>query len=253
MKNRICSTLAVFVILINLFSVKIYAFSDKDNNFSITINSGYTVLTAENLGNNEDVLKKLNFTQKGFKDYLKTNNIAVYAVNTENGSEVVLRVVNTDFAKNVGDLSLLDDSSIDRIAPKIVNKSDYSVEKINSTKFLKTIFEAQDKGGNFYGTQYFTVKNGQVYILSLSFPSSVNKQSAIDIESGILENFVIRKNSAFSWQNFGDIITFVIVFLAIILFAVVAGYIIYTFVTDIKNKNSSNDVAPYVKIKRRKF
>ncbi len=253
MKKRICSTITVLLILINLFAVRIFALSDKENNFSITIASNYTVLTAENLKNNEDVLKKLNFTQKGFKDYLKTNNIAVYAIDTENGSEVVLKVLNTDFAKNVGDLSLLDDSSVDRIAQKIVNDNIYSVKSFNNSKFLKTQFEAKDKGGDFYGTQYFTVKNGQIYALSLSFPSTVSKTTAADIESRLLESFVIEKNSDFSWQNIGDIITSVIALLAIILFAVVAGYIIYTFVTDIKNKNSSNDVAPYVKIKRRKF
>ncbi len=253
MKKRICSFLAVFVILMNFFSVRILALSDKENNFDITINTNYTVLTAENLNNSEEVLKKLNFTKNGFKNYLQTNNIAVYAIDTENGSEIVLKVVDTDFAENVGDLSLLDDSSVDRIAQKIVSGSDYSVKNFNNTKFLKTEFEAQDKGGNYYGTQYFTVKNGQVYSLSLSFPSSVSKQSANEIENDIIKSFLIGTTSAFSWKNFGDTVTTVIIFLAIVLFAVVAGYIIYSLVTDIKNKNSSNDVAPYVKIKRRKF
>ncbi len=253
MLKKIFSFCAVFLVLFSFFAVETMALSDKQNNFSISLENNYTVLTADNLGENEDVLKKLNFTKSGFKNYLQTNNIVVYAVDKSNGSEVVLKIFTSTFAENIGDMSLLDDSSVKHIAEQIANDATYSIEAWGGSKFLKTEYVSRDKGGEFSGSQYFTVKNGQIYALNISFPSGVEKNYVYQVENNIMDNFKIGTTSKFSWSNFGDIITSVIVFLAIALFTVVAGYIIYTFITEIKNKNSSNDVAPYVKIKRRKF
>lgn len=253
MLKKIFSFCAVLLVMFSFFAFKTAALTDKQNNFSISLEPDYTVLTADNLGENKDVLKKLNFTKSGFKNYLETNNIVLYAVDKSNGSEVSLKIFTSAFAENVGDMSLLDDNSVKYIAEQIVNDVKYSAEIWNGSKFIKAEYQSSDKGGEFSGSQYFTIKNGQIYALNISFPSGTEKGYVYTTQNNIMNNFKIETTSKFSWTNFGDIITSVIVFLAIALFTVVAGYIIYTFVTDIKNKNSSNDVAPYVKIKRRKF
>ena len=85
------------------------------------------------------------------------------------------------------------------------------------------------------------------------FDGDVDVDVDVDTENKILNDFNISQNSGFSWREFEDVIIAVIISLGIILFVVVAGYIIYRTIDDIRNKNSTNDVAPYVKIKRRKF
>ena len=236
-----------------LFAVNASAYTDKDKNFSIFVPDSFTEINSVNVKEHQDFLQKINYTTSGFKDYLKKNNIVYYAINKQNGSEIVLKCVSSEFSKNIEDLYLLDNNALDNVAKRLFDKSDYTVFEKNGTKFLKVSINSNDNGGAFYGSQCFTVKNGLIYSLSMTFGENISDMAAIEIQDSILDGFYINEKSGFSWSNFGDIIITVIVTACILLFVAVAGYVVYTFINDVRNKNSSNDVAPYVKIKRRKF
>ena len=240
-------------ILVSIFPVRVSAYSDSEKQFSVAIPENYTVINSENLDSNKDFLEKINFSNGGFVNYLTTNNIVLYAIDKSNGSELVLKCIESDFAKNIKDMNLLDNEYVNTVAKHIITDNPFSVMQINDTKYFKATISSEDKGGKFFGAQYFTIKNGKLYSFSFTYPSNVSSEQASVIENGLIESLVINKKSNFNWSNFGDIIITVLLSLTIILFLVVAGYIIYTFVNDIRTKNSSNDVAPYVKIKRRKF
>lgn len=253
LKKRISALLSVLLMLIGLFSLSAAAYSDKEFNFTVDAPEQYTVINADNVSSNQDFLQKINYTASGFKDYLAKNNIVYYAINKADGSEIVLKCVSSEFSKNIEDINLLSNEAIARVADTILSDKSYTVCEKNSSKFFKVTIDSEDRGGGFFGSQYITVKNGYMYSLSFTFQNSIASTVSSKTENGVLESFYIDENSGFSWEKFGDIIIAVIITLCIVLFVIVAGYVIYTFINDIRTKNSSNDVAPYVKIKRRKF
>ena len=253
MKRKIFAYLTVLALLSLIFSISASAYTDKDKNFSIKAPDSFTEINSANVKEHQDFLQKINYTASGFKDYLTKNNIVFYAINKQNGSEIVLKSVSSEFSKNIDDLYMLDNAALAHVAEKLFESNDYTVLEKNGTKFLKVSISSKDNGGNFFGSQFITVKNGLVYSLSLTFGENINTMTSIEIQERVLNDFYINEKSGFSWGNFGNIIITVIVTACILLFVAVAGYVVYTFINDARNKNSSNDVAPYVKIKRRKF
>lgn len=253
LKRRLFALLSVFCIFVGGFSLSVSAYTDNENYFSINVPEQYTVINADNVKTNQDFLQKINYTASGFKDYLKNNNIVFYAINKTDGSEIVLKCVSSEFSKNINDLILLDNSSLNTVADKILNDKTYTAYEKNGTKFLMVDINAEDRGGSFYGTQFLTVKNGLMYSLSFTFKDSAISSESSEIINNVFEDFYISDNTGFSWKKFGNIIIAVVISLCIILFVIVAGYVVYTFINDVRAKNSTNDVAPYVKIKRRKF
>ncbi len=253
LKRRIFALLSVLCILIGAFSLTATAYSDKENYFSINVPEQYTVINADNVKSNQDFLQKINYTASGFKDYLKNNNIVFYAINKTDGSEIVLKCISSEFSKSIEDMNFLGNDALVSVADKILQDKSYTAYEKNGSKFLIVDIDSEDRGGSFYGTQFLTVKNGILYSLSFTFKDSTTALSSNEIVNTVFEEFYISDNSGFSWENFGDIIITVIITLCIILFVIVSGYVVYTFINDIRTKNSTNDVAPYVKIKRRKF
>lgn len=243
----------LLIVLISVFSLNASAASIKNNDFTMPLPKNYTAINADNLDSHEDFLQKINYTKSGFKDYLSKNNIIIYAIDKSNGSEVIVKAVASDFSSNIGDMNLLDNDAVKKVAQKIAPDKSYSVTEINGSKFLKVQIDAEDKAGGFFGTQYVTVKNDLIYSVSITFPDALSHTQALQIENSITENIYIDDNGGFNWNNFENIIITVIITICIIVFLVVAGYVVYTFINDVRTKNSSNDVAPYVKIKRRKF
>ncbi len=253
MKRRLFTLLSVLCILVGIFSLPAAAYSDSENCFSINVPEQYTIINADNVKANQDFLQKINYTAAGFKDYLKNNNIVFYAINKTDGSEIVLKCVSSEFSKNINDLNFLDNSSLKTVADRILQEKSYTVYERNGGRFFVVNIDSEDRGGSFYGTQFLTVKNSVMYSLSFTFKDSAIASESSEIVNKVFEEFNISDNTGFSWKNFGDTIIAVIISLCIILFIIVAGYVIYTFINDIRSKNSTNDVAPYVKIKRRKF
>ncbi len=253
MKKYFSLFFMVLLALLCTVSVGVSAYSDSDNQFNITIPEKYTVINSENLDENEDFLNKINFSKSGFKSYLVTNNIVLYAIDKTSGSELTIRYVESDFAKNINDIDLLNYQDIALVANKLIGDKPYTIVDFNETRYFKVAISSEDEGGEFFGSQYITVKNGKIYSLSITFPSFVTQQNAANTENAIIDSFRIDQKNSFSWSNFGEIITTVLLSIAIIVFLLVSGYVIYTFIRDARSKNSSNDVAPYVKIKRRKF
>ena len=54
-------------------------------------------------------------------------------------------------------------------------------------------------------------------------------------------------------KSLNNVAAYIVLILVIIILVLVVAYFVYTIVKDILEKKNTSDVAPYVKIKRRRF
>lgn len=244
--------LSVFAVLLLLLfticSISVSALKVEDQGVNITIPDEYTVITQENAAQNDELLKKLNFNENSFKNYLKDNNIVLFAVNGQ-GDEIVLTANQTEFSSKLVDLSYLDETSLNRVSNELFGM-DGSIVGVNEYVFLSKAYSSTDKGGGFSGIQYVTVINSKLY--TINFTTSRTTVNS-DFAENILKTMRVDSQHKFSVDSLGNIITLVIILIGIFIFIAIAVYIIIAFIGDIKTKRNTSDVAPYVKIKRRKF
>lgn len=240
-------TLSVFLLTI---SVGASAVKLDEYGIEIEIPTSYTVLNSQNAKENVELLKELNFNENSFKNYLSDNKILIFAVDKE-GREIIVKSYETDFTKSVYDFGLLEDAALKKVGEELLTGDFDIVEKKNAV-FLCEEFSSTDLGGEFSGVQYVTVCNSKLYTISLTVGGRLSNDSRSQAEK-IINSFSVEESNSFSLGQFDSIITLVIISVGIVAFIAVAVYLIVFFVNLIKQRKNTSDVAPYVKIKRRKF
>lgn len=254
MKRKLLNFAVILTIFINIFVFNASAVSLKDYNLKIDFPKSFTVIDEKNIADNTDFLKTLKFDAGKFKEYIVKNNIIVFAADPSVGCEVSVKCITTTFTENVGDLSLLNAESMASLADELLVNGTYQVSEVNSIKYFVQNFTASDKGGSFSGIQYITLKNGSMYTLSFTFNGETLTDENFNIVSDIINNTKIKTvSSGVTSKQVSDIVVIVILIVVIIALVVAAIYIIVTVVLDLSGKKNQSDVAPYVKIKRRKF
>lgn len=249
MKRRILSALSV-VFLFVCFSVPVCAASVKQNNIEIDIPREFKVINKENVSEYKDYIESIGFSKSSFKNYLDSNSILIYACDMK-GSEIVVSSFSFDFSAEISDLYYMNEEDIRQVFSNVLGNREYEIIDKGENRFLKYDYSSSDKGGSFSGVQLLTVKNSKVYSIIYTVPSnaSVNEKTIDALAAGA----VFKGDSSLPAKKVDNIATFIILSLAIIVFLITAGYIIFTFVLDIKKRKNQSDVAPYVVIKRRKF
>lgn len=249
MKKLLLIILA-FCTLLTALSVTACAIKLEDYGVQIDIPNSYTVLTANNTKENADLLKRLNFNENSFKNYLSENKIILLAVD-DFGSEIVLKCHQTDFTKSVVNFGLLEDAALEKVGKELLGNNFSTIEK-NEYIFLYQEFSGTDKGGKFSGVQYVTVSGSSMYTISLTVEGTITAQQKNQADK-LIKGFSVESQEKFSLDKFDNIITLVIISIGIIAFIAIAIYVVVVCVISIKEGRNTSDVAPYVKIKRRKF
>ena len=250
MLKKIFKTFAVIFIALFIVNVGVGALNVTNGDLSLKLPNGFKVISANDAKDNEDYLKSINFTVADFKKYLSSNSVIVYATD-KNGSEIVVKSYKSDFSTQIDDLYELNEDDIKSIFGSFLNGTEYTVTDVNNNRFLRFEYTDNDNMGNFYGIQLLTVKNGTIY--SVNYTADANIGINPEIEKTLSEGFNYKGKTESGKNKADTVITGVILALAIIAFLGLGAYIIYTFVRDIRKRRNMSDVAPYVKIKRRKF
>lgn len=243
-------------VLISLFTVCVNAQGKDKFNIDFSLPEEFVVLTADNLSDNVDEIKSLGFTAESFKSYINAHNIVLFASLPDKSCQITVNVNKTEFTEKTEDLQYLDDEYIARILPKLIGEKVASneIKFINDSKFIRIQKSGSDNVGEFSYLQYITVKNKHLYTVTVSFSDNFISSNDIDYVEALMKKFnIFDEKPKITIQNVQNVTVYVILILIIILLTVVSIYFIYTVVSDIiKNRNTS-DVAPYVKIKRRRF
>lgn len=252
MKNKL-SFLVVFLVLLSVISISASALNIKEGNIKVDIPSEYTCVTKDNIDQNLPLLNEMKFTRNDFEKHLKENKIILFARNGQK-DEIIIKLDEAVWSEEF-DIDLLDADAFQKIAVSLSSGLDYEKVTLGENVFVRTNLVGKDSGGHFSVIRYVTVQKGNLISVEFLFDGNVNNDK-ITFTEGVVASLDLPKSSDnFSKASDGvnDIVVKGLIILAIIAGVGVCVYIAITIVRDIRDKRNTNDVAPYVKIKRRKF
>ena len=214
--KRIIALIAVFILL---FSLTVSA----DSSINITPDGEFITET-------EQIAKIIGMDKNELLDFCIENKIVYIAVNKDNSKQIRVTVKENDFSNGIVNINGLSDDKINAVLPDVIGVEGIKGEIINKDgqKFIKTEMSSKDSGGDFILTEYITVANKKVYVLSF-YTNKKADTKYIEKTFETLEspNFVVENNGLF-W----------VVGIAIVIFLFATVFIIITLIRDIKAKKA---------------
>ena len=214
--KRIIALIAVFILL---FSLTVSA----DSSINITPDGEFITET-------EQIAKIIGMDKNELLDFCIENKIVYIAVNKDNSKQIRVTVKENDFSNGIVNINGLSDDKINAVLTDVIGVEGIKGEIINKDgqKFIKTEMSSKDSGGDFILTEYITVANKKVYVLSF-YTNKKADTKYIEKTFETLEspNFVVENNGLF-W----------IVGIAIVIFLFASIFIILTLIRDIKAKKA---------------
>ena len=229
-KRLICIAAAIAVSALSVFA----------DGTGIKINAGkeFTVLSS---GKNEKELASiLGITENELIGYCRENSIEYLAVNRDNTKQIRLSVKQTEFSSAVINFSNLSDENIAAVIPEIIGVSNVKCETAdkNGQKFAKILLSSSDSGGEYTVSQYITVANKKLFILSVCTAADKDIEYADKIFEGFdAEDFNHTKSQKNGYSG--------IIVGAIAILVVGCAFVAVTLIRDIRSdhalKISDND------------
>ena len=254
MKNKLLCVTVIFALLLSVFSFVVSADSTKTNNTSIAVPRGYKYVTPSTIDENLQLIEEINFSRQDFEKYLLENKIILFAYNSDNKNEIIVKldagVWNSEF-----DINLLDEESLAKMATTLTTGLDYEKVTLGEYVFIRTKVNGNDNGGAFNVIRYVTIQKGNLISVEFMFDGEF-KTANSEFSENVMGTFYTQKGTDSNNRIKGvanDVAVKCLIIFAVLAGVCVAVYVVVTLVIDLRKKRNTSDVAPYVKIKRRKF
>ena len=254
-------SLAAAIILIALSAVSVWAatvdYTDEDYGYTISLPEDYTTINRTNLSSNAEFIERLGYSVKSFRLRMEESNILLYAADKDNRHQIQLKVWESDFSKEVEQLSTANDEQLSEMLYVMSGQleledgrlTDSRVTDVAGQKYLTYTVEVADA---FTFVQNVTVVNGKCYALvyyNSSPQLSAEEQSA---QQALLNSLKIKKVSTKA-EGGGYYLVIRIICAAVAIVAiVVAVLLISSFVKDIKRRKEQPEIIPdRIKMRRK--
>jgi len=173
----------------------------------------------------------LGMDKDAFKEYVKENNIVFYGIANDNSYVIEATCKETSFSSSVKDFKNIKLSDIKDFADstKILN---YNIERLGDAVYIIREVTSDDLAESSKVTQFITVKQGFVYVISV-----INKEGAEkakSVVSSIVYNFTETPAQISVWH-------IVIVSAAIVLVLLVFIFVGIALIKDLKKRNVKNE------------
>lgn len=219
MKRIIACVLALIIFAVPVCAVEEYIFSLRYSE-GVTLYH-YESITGEVLG----------MEAEEFEKYLTDNYIRLFGV--DNNNEFVFEITSseTEFSKVIKDFKNIKETDIKDFADSMKFVS-YNIETLGEVPYIVGQYPSDDSENSAVVSQYITVKQGQLYVITFTMAKGIsdgNAERIRKIVSGItyIENDVPQKVSL--WSVIG-------VAVLVVLIICIALYILVTIIKDIRQR-----------------
>ncbi len=242
MAKKIVLFILMLVLLCLVSFSNVAAESFNKNGASLTFPEGFTVLNEENLSKNSETVKMLGHSVSSLKTQMEKSGIIAIAVDSDNSEQFIYKCVVSSFSERTESFDSFNDEALKKINTEMFG-GNARVEKINGTTYFYT--KSYTENSDFYTYQYVTVQSGKLY----SFIYYGNtKERITDLMSTVK---IEKAGQGTSFTQIGTIVLMSLVMIGIIVVLVLIAISVIRDLSD--KKNEENDVAEYIRIKRRKY
>ena len=158
--------LSLTVLLCFAFSITTGALSIDAYDFNIDVDENFSLLTEDTLRQNPEYVESLGHTATSVKKYFADNNLILYAASEDNSMQIQVKCTETEFSKQLDELSLLTDDDAADIAKRLLpdgESQNYNLLEIGDMLFFEVMGTEKDSGGEFCSLQYITIRGGRLY------------------------------------------------------------------------------------------
>ena len=196
---------------------------------------------------NKEAIENFGYTVSSFKSYLKQNNVLIFALDKQNKTQLAVKCFETDFSKEILELSALDDDAVNKVAKKLVTAdgSVYKLDTVNGMKMIEARLSQKSEKESYFSVQYITIRNGKIYSFSLSFEGEESEES-INTAWNLVKGFFIKDVTTVSSWSAANIFEFSVIWIIIGVAVLAIVLIIISFIKDRRKKSAEaekgNDV-----------
>ena len=219
----------IFAILISL-QLSVFAFAEEGEVLLDTTNSTIVVQTPDNITAENGIVYGM--PESDFKEYMISNNMVLYGSYSNNLFVFNLSRAKTSFSGEVVNFFDMEDDAVLAFADDFVQNKD-GIATVNDIKYVISKSKKETDNVTFSTVQYITVKNSELYVLTVNVPGEINNNIAEKIDD-LLERITINKKaekpSISSYLTIGLVILLILVILAVIILVAVS------IIKDLKKK-----------------
>ncbi len=246
----ICVLVAVFgCTFANAESELMAVYQNDQYGFYLELPSQYTAIDRSTLSKNREFIEKIGYSVESFSAKLEQSDIVMYAATEDNDRQVQVKYWQSDFSKSIGNMSALNDEKLSTALkamaePLMVDENRILSSAVGKAGDIVYLYYVVQVEGKFCYTEYITVVNGYCYSLVYYNSSAEFSEAELNERDGIVLSFDISGASSKSiWGGYSLAVRIISAALLIVA-AVVAVYIVSSFVRDIRNRRNSPEVIP---------
>ena len=232
MKIRIITVVAALLLLLT-FSVSAAGYE-----YAIDTDADFT--SAKYGDDLTEISEKLNMTTDDLNTYFSKNGLLYLAVSDDAKTQVRLSAFTDNFSSAVSDISYLDDKALGEFMSAVSEEDENSCEVVlnNGKKFIVVKDTLKDSGGTYTVTQYITICDNKTFYLA---GYNEGDQTSQEIEK-IFKSFEI--NGTLPQSNDYNL-PLIYVIAGIILFTVLALFMIVGIVNNVRKSKGENILNEY--------
>lgn len=205
------------VVLVAFLAVPCCAqtFKIKEEHFSMNLPDTFEEINAENADEHTDYLESIGYDETAFKNYLTENELALFAVD-EAGTQIKLKIMETEFSKKVEGFSSLSDEDLEHLLNQMFTRKNATRTIVRGRlDYVQVCYNDKDSGGNFGVVQNLFLINGKMYSLSFMYAKTLT-DDLIKQSEKTAETVAIKDLSANGFWGFNNIFELVFIIVALI-------------------------------------
>ena len=210
----------IFALLI--FTIPVFAENESKSEVTLTYTEGITLY-----GDGDEVF---GIEKESFSKYIKENNIVLYGIANDKSFVFEMTCNQTEFSKSVKDFKNLKLMDIKDFADSMGILT-YNIKSLGEASYIVSILPTSDSESEGRLTQYITIKQDKLYVITVTAAKSVNNDYEQKIIGSIKYNFAEHPAQISVWH-------IVVVGVAIVLVLIIFVWIVITLIKDLKKRKS---------------
>ncbi len=211
----------IFAVIFSL-QLSVFVFADSSEVMIDTTNSTIVVQTPENIVAENGIVYGM--PESDFKEYMLSNNMVLYGSYSENLFVFNLSRSKTSFSGEAKNFFNMEDDAVLAFADDFVQNKD-GIATVNDIKYVISKSKKEADNVTFSTVQYITVKNSELYVLTINVPGEINKDTADKIDD-LLERITIgeikEKANISSYLTIALVVLLILVILAVIVIVAIS-------------------------------